>query len=54
MDPPRDRYAAHFGSRAVWLFAPLGSRAVFAKAAKDWNVPGLAVAVVHKGQLVLA
>jgi len=28
--------------------------AYFAKAAKDWNVPGLAVAVVHKGQLVLA
>lgn len=28
--------------------------AYFAKAAKDWNVPGLAVAIVHKGQLVFA
>ena len=28
--------------------------AYFAKAAKDWKVPGLAVAIVHKGQLVFA
>ncbi len=28
--------------------------AYFAKAAKDWNVPGLAIAIVHKGQLVFA
>ena len=28
--------------------------AYFAKAAKDWNVPGLAVAIVHQGQLVFA
>ena len=28
--------------------------AYFAKAATDWNVPGLAVAIVHKGQLVFA
>lgn len=26
----------------------------FAKAAKDWNVPGLAVAIVYRGQLVFA
>ena len=26
--------------------------AYFAKAAKDWNVPGLAIGIVHKGQLV--
>lgn len=26
----------------------------FAKAAKEWNVPGLAIAIVHKGQLVFA
>jgi CubicO group peptidase (beta-lactamase class C family) len=28
--------------------------AYFAKAAKDWNVPGLAIGIVHKGQLVFA
>ena len=28
--------------------------AYFAKAAKDWNVPGLAIAIVHKGQLIFA
>ena len=28
--------------------------AYFAKAAKDWNVPGLAIGIVHKGQLIFA
>jgi CubicO group peptidase (beta-lactamase class C family) len=28
--------------------------AYFARAARDWDVPGLAVAIVHKGQLVFA
>ena len=28
--------------------------AYFAKAAKEWNVPGLAIGIVHKGQLVFA
>jgi CubicO group peptidase (beta-lactamase class C family) len=28
--------------------------AYFAKAAKDWNVPGLAIGIVHKGQIVFA
>src|SRR5688572_30592807 len=28
--------------------------AYFAKAAKDWDVPGLAVAIIYKGQLVFA
>ena len=28
--------------------------AYFAKAAKDWKVPGLAIGIVHKGQLVFA
>lgn len=28
--------------------------AYFAKAAKDWDVPGLAVAIVHRGRLVFA
>ena len=28
--------------------------AYFAKAAKDWDVPGLAIAIVYKGQLVFA
>lgn len=28
--------------------------AYFAKAAKDWNVPGLAIGIVYKGQLVFA
>jgi CubicO group peptidase (beta-lactamase class C family) len=28
--------------------------AYFAKAAKDWDVPGLAIGIVHKGQLVFA
>jgi CubicO group peptidase (beta-lactamase class C family) len=28
--------------------------AYFAKAARDWNVPGLAIAIVHHGQLVFA
>ena len=26
--------------------------AYFAKAAKDWDVPGLAIGIVHKGQLL--
>jgi CubicO group peptidase (beta-lactamase class C family) len=28
--------------------------AYFAKAAKDWNVPGLAIGIVHKGRIVFA
>lgn len=28
--------------------------AYFAKAAKDWNVPGLAIGIVHHGQLIFA
>ena len=31
-----------------------GLDAYFAKAAKDWDVPGLAIGIVHKGQLVFA
>ena len=28
--------------------------AYFTKAAKDWNVPGIAIGIVHKGQLIFA
>lgn len=54
------------GCIASLLAIPLGAQgnghrdqlrdldAYFAKAAKDWNVPGLAIGIVHQGQLVFA
>ena len=54
------------GCSVALLALPLGAQgnghrdqlreldAYFAKAAKDWNVPGLAIGIVYKGQLVFA